>query len=328
MDAADDRGERLVDLEQVDVGRPSARSVSRARWMARDGWVSSDGSGPATMPKPTSSASGGEAQLLGLGPADHDHGGRAVGDLRRVAGGDGAVGREGRLAAGRARRPWCRGGSPSSVSTTIVALALADRDRDDLVGQPALLGGDGTPARGSWPPARPGAPREMPAWPWRRPRCRRPCGRRRRRTTGRRGSWSRRRSRRPAGSRPGPRAAGRGAWLIDSMPPATTTSASPDWIIWSARWMAWMPDRHTLLTVTAGTSMGTPPLAAAWRAGFWPWPAWSTWPMTTWSTWSGLDAGPVEGGGDGEPAELGGRQRRRARRDSLPMGVRADETRT
>ena len=31
------------------------------------GWCSSDGSGPATMPKPTSSAERGETELLGLG---------------------------------------------------------------------------------------------------------------------------------------------------------------------------------------------------------------------------------------------------------------------
>ena len=50
---------------------------------------------------------------------------------------------------------------------------------------------------------------------------------------------------------------------MDSMPPATTTSASPVRISWSARNTEWMPERHTALTVTAGTSMGTPPLTAA-----------------------------------------------------------------
>ena len=65
------------------------------------------------------------------------------------------------------------------------------------------------------------------------------------------------------------------------MPPATTTSASPAWIIWSAEYRALMPDRHTLLRVMAGTVMGIPALTAAWRAVIWPCPPWSTWPMIT-----------------------------------------------
>ena len=65
------------------------------------------------------------------------------------------------------------------------------------------------------------------------------------------------------------------------MPPATTMSASPAWITRSARWMALTPDRHTLLTVVAGTVMGMPALTAAWRAVIWPAPAWRTWPMNT-----------------------------------------------
>ena len=68
---------------------------------------------------------------------------------------------------------------------------------------------------------------------------------------------------------------------MDSMPPATTMSASPDWIIWSARWMVLRPDRHTLLIVLAGTDRGTPPFTAAWREAIWPAPAWSTCPMKT-----------------------------------------------
>jgi hypothetical protein len=50
------------------------------------------------------------------------------------------------------------------------------------------------------------------------------------------------------------------------MPPATTMSASPDWIIWSARWIVFRPERHTLLMVLAGTVIGMPPCTAAWRA--------------------------------------------------------------
>jgi hypothetical protein len=65
------------------------------------------------------------------------------------------------------------------------------------------------------------------------------------------------------------------------MPPATTTSASPAAIIWSARYTAFSPDRQTLLTLTDGTRMGMPALTAAWRAGTWPCPAIRTWPMIT-----------------------------------------------
>ena len=45
--------------------------------------------------------------------------------------------------------------------------------------------------------------------------------------------------------------------------------------------MALRPDRHTLLTVVAGTVIGMPALAAAWRAVICPAPACSTWPMNT-----------------------------------------------
>ena len=45
--------------------------------------------------------------------------------------------------------------------------------------------------------------------------------------------------------------------------------------------IAFTPERHTLLIVSAGTVIGMPALAAACRAVIWPWPAWSTWPITT-----------------------------------------------
>ena len=57
-----------------------------------------------------------------------------------------------------------------------------------------------------------------------------------------------------------------GALVMDSMPPATTTSARPAWISRSASMIEWMPERQTLLTVVDGTVMGTPPATAAWRA--------------------------------------------------------------
>ncbi len=72
-----------------------------------------------------------------------------------------------------------------------------------------------------------------------------------------------------------------GACVIDSMPPATTISCSPARISWSASAIALMPERQTLLMVIEGTSIGTPPLTAAWRAVIWPLPAWMTWPMMT-----------------------------------------------
>ena len=58
-----------------------------------------------------------------------------------------------------------------------------------------------------------------------------------------------------------------GADVIDSIPPATTTSHSPARISWSASATAFSPDRHTLLMVMAGTDMAMPALTAACRAG-------------------------------------------------------------
>ena len=54
------------------------------------------------------------------------------------------------------------------------------------------------------------------------------------------------------------------------MPPVTTTSTSPARIIESAISTARIDDAHTLLTVSAGTSIGRPAPTAAWRAGAWP----------------------------------------------------------
>src|SRR6476469_8970357 len=46
--------------------------------------------------------------------------------------------------------------------------------------------------------------------------------------------------------------------------------------------MEFIPDRHTLFTVAAGTFIGTPAPTAAIRAGFWPAPAVTTCPISTW----------------------------------------------
>ena len=72
-----------------------------------------------------------------------------------------------------------------------------------------------------------------------------------------------------------------GAWVMDSMPPATTTSNSPARISWSASAIASTPDRQTLLMVSAGTVIGMPASTAAWRAGICPAPACRTCPMIT-----------------------------------------------
>ncbi len=70
-----------------------------------------------------------------------------------------------------------------------------------------------------------------------------------------------------------------GALVMDSMPPATTTPASPAAIAERAMIAACMPDPHILLSVVASTESGRPALRAAWRAGAWPCPAGSTLPM-------------------------------------------------
>jgi hypothetical protein len=67
-----------------------------------------------------------------------------------------------------------------------------------------------------------------------------------------------------------------GPAVMDSMPPATTMSYSPAWIIWSASATASRPDRQTLLSVNEGVDIGMPASVDALRAGFWPFPAWIT----------------------------------------------------
>ncbi len=86
-----DRRERLVDLDQVEVASTSRPSLRRAWLMALAGCDCSELSGPATLPWAPISASHVEPELLGLRLAHHHDGARAVGDLRRRAGGDRAV---------------------------------------------------------------------------------------------------------------------------------------------------------------------------------------------------------------------------------------------
>ena len=58
-----------------------------------------------------------------------------------------------------------------------------------------------------------------------------------------------------------------GAFDIDSIPPPTPTSRSPARIAVSSRQAARIPDAHTLLIVSDGTSFGIPALICAWREG-------------------------------------------------------------
>ena len=97
------------------------------------------------------------------------------------------------------------------------------------------------------------------------------------------------------------------------MPPVTTSSTSPARIIESAICTARIDDAHTLLIVSLGVSSGRPAPIAAWRAGAWPAPPWSTWPMIAYSRLVRLDPGPLERRADRDRAELGRRVRRRGR---------------
>ena len=210
-------------------------SRSSARLIARDGCVSSDGSGPATMPKPTSSASGvtpsssALARLVTMTAAPPSE----------ICDALPAVIVPSFENAGR-RPPSdsvvVPGRTPSSVSTTTGSpLRCGIDDRRDLVGEAAFL------LRGG---------RALVAL--RRELVLRLAGDAADLADVVLGARAHvhRVERAPqavvdhrvdelavAHAVAGTRAFGRryGALVIDSMPPATTTSASPAWIIWSAR---------------------------------------------------------------------------------------------
>ena len=91
-----------------------------------------------------------------------------------------------------------------------------------------------------------------------------------------------------------------------SMPPATMSSASPARIADAPSITAFRPEPQTLLMVMAPTLSGRPAFSAAWRAGAWPTPAWSTLPMIASSTCSGRSR-PLDRGADGDRTQLGGR---------------------
>ena len=59
-----------------------------------------------------------------------------------------------------------------------------------------------------------------------------------------------------------------GARLIDSTPPATTTSAAPAATIWAASVIADIPEAHNRFTVIPGTVFGNPASSKAIRATF------------------------------------------------------------
>jgi hypothetical protein len=94
---------------------------------------------------------------------------------------------------------------------------------------------------------------------------------------------------------------------MDSWPPATMMSASPLAICCMPIATVRSPEPQSWLRPQAVFSWGTPAAMAAWRAGFWPWPAASTWPRITSST-SPPRPWRVERGLDGGGAELVGRR--------------------
>src|SRR6476660_3537998 len=89
--------------------------------------------------------------------------------------------------------------------------------------------------------------------------------------------------------------------------------------------MADMPDKHTLLTVIAGISLGIPAAIDACRAVICPCPAWITCPMTVYSTWSGSRRARSSAARIAAPPRSTARRGARPPRN-LPMGVRAPAT--
>ena len=135
LPGGDDRRERLVDLEQVDVvdRHPVAlEELPRRRDRAgeHDHRVDAD---RRLVDDPRARR---EPELLGLLARHQQHRGRAVGDLRRVARGDLAVLLERRLELPRAPRGVVSGRMPWSVDVRVAV----DLDRDDLALEAALLG--------------------------------------------------------------------------------------------------------------------------------------------------------------------------------------------
>src|SRR5215469_207908 len=114
---------------------------------------------------------------------------------------------------------------------------------------------------------------------------------------------------------------------MDSMPPATTTSDSPSCTACAARATALRPEPQTLLIVSAATRGSQPPLSAAWRAGFWPSPAWTTLPRIASSTCLGsIPARRMDSTTTLAPSS--GAEKVERPPWNLPMGVRTAERMT
>jgi hypothetical protein len=136
-----DRGERLVDLEEVQVTDSQAGLAEcladRVRRLEVQAVVRTrDGAERADLGEDVG------VELGGFGPAGHDEGGGAVRDLRGRARGDRAFLTEG--------RPELRQGLRGRVGTDALVAGEGDRvppgldlDGDDLLGEQAVLRGLG-----------------------------------------------------------------------------------------------------------------------------------------------------------------------------------------
>src|SRR5215204_1445539 len=118
-----------------------------------------------------------------------------------------------------------------------------------------------------------------------------------------------------------------GVLLIDSIPPATATSMSPVAIPCAASITALRPDPQTLLIVIAATCSCSPPLSAAWRAGFCPSPAATALPMMHSSTIAGSMPARRTASRTAIAPSCGAEKSLSEPRN-LPVGVRTAETMT
>src|SRR4051794_752955 len=112
-----------------------------------------------------------------------------------------------------------------------------------------------------------------------------------------------------------------------SIPPATTSSASPARISAAASMIDFRPEPQTRLIVVAEVVSASPPASAAWRAGAWPAPPCRTWPLRTSS--SGGPSGRPERSSAARiatpPSVVAGTSA--SPPANLPIGVRAALTR-
>ena len=110
-----------------------------------------------------------------------------------------------------------------------------------------------------------------------------------------------------------------------SMPPATAMSTSPSAMALAAKWMAFIPEEHTLLTVVQGTVSGMPAAMAACLAGACPIPAERTLPMkTSWMSGAESPAESMAAVMAAAPSCGAGTDDKAPRKD--PIGVRRADT--